>query len=97
MATAGAGSEPPRPPCNMETRGKLWPARANTDAEYARKAVQCGELRMCTKGSWRHRWERLAVHYSQLRDASSTAPGCEEFASLGLGKPEAKTRETAVE
>jgi hypothetical protein len=96
-AAAGVCSEPPRQSCNSATRGQLWPEPANTDRAFARRAAQCGELRMCTKGLWRHRWERLSVHISQLSgDASAAAPGCEEFAGAG-GAPPAARRESAVE
>ena len=97
-AAAGACSEPPRQSCNAATRGRFWPEPANTDRAYARRAAQCGELRMCTRGLWRHRWERLSVHISQLSgDARATAPGCEEFAAATASQQPAARREPAVE
>ena len=98
VGAAGAGSDSRHPACNAGMRGRLWPEKANADAGYARLSAQCGELWICTKGAWRHRWERLPVHISQLGgNARTTAPGCEEFAVDVVQKPVDKHQATPVE
>lgn len=98
LAAAGAGSDALRPACNAGLRGRFYPEKANADADHARRSAQCGELWICTKGAWRHRWERLSVHISQLGgNARSTAPGCEEFAVDVVQKPADKHPATPVE
>lgn len=98
MGAAGAASEQERPACNAGMRGRFYPEKANADADHARRSAQCGELWICTKGAWRHRWERLSVHISQLGgNARTTAPGCEEFAVDVVHKPADKHPATPVE
>jgi hypothetical protein len=98
LAAVSAGSDALRPACNAEMRGRFWPEKANGDADYAKRSAQCGELWICTKATWRHRWERLSVHISQLGgNARVTAPGCEEFAGEGVRKATENHRATAVE
>jgi hypothetical protein len=98
MGAASAGSEMERPACNAQMRGRFWPERANEDAGYAKRSAQCGELWICTKGTWRHRWERLSIHISQLGgNARATAPGCEQFAGEGVRRAAEGRQPTAVE
>jgi hypothetical protein len=69
-ALAFAAEEPPR--CGQSLRGTLWPVEANSKQEARRQALKCGELRMCTRGLWRFRWEAVGVPYWRL--AGEKAP-----------------------
>lgn len=72
-----------RPPCNARNRGQFWPEQANSDREAARQAARCGELQVCTVGLWRHHWEPLTVHVTQLgKGARQEIPGCGKPAAI---------------
>jgi hypothetical protein len=84
-------AENAKPQCNAKSRGTLWPAQANTDPAAARKALRCGELQMCTAGTWKYRWEPMTVSVSQLATGvRAEVPGCSEFFSAA-GSQEGKT------
>ena len=69
--------EKERSPCNAQNRGRLWPEQANTDPALARQALHCGELQMCSLGTWKYGWQPLTVHISQLGIAPNRKiPGC---------------------
>ncbi len=86
-----AAAENAKPQCNAKNRGSLWPAQANTDPAAARKALRCGELQMCTAGTWKYRWEPMTVSLSQLTTGvRAEVPGCSEFFSAASGQ-EGKT------
>jgi hypothetical protein len=55
-----------KPPCTAESRGRLWPEEANSGPALARRAAQCTGLEMCVRYGRRYRWEKVAVHVSQL-------------------------------
>jgi len=66
-----------RPACEKQNRGRLWPEQANNDHALARLAGQCGELQMCSRGTWKYGWQPLTVHISQLGKAQKQEiPGC---------------------
>lgn len=85
LATAAClAAEPAKPPCNAHNRGQFWPVAANSDPGMAKRAARCGELQMCTEGSWRFEWQPLTVHISQLGPVSGREiPGC----SATVGSP----------
>lgn len=70
IAMSAFGQE--RPVCGESNRGRLWPAEANTDRAVLKQALNCGELRICSKGLWKHRWETVGAAYWQL--AKQPAP-----------------------
>lgn len=64
----------PRPACNAQARGRLWPAEAEQDARAAHRLARCGQLLMCTGGLWRYRWQRLTVRVDQLQKGAKAQP-----------------------
>jgi hypothetical protein len=55
-----------KPRCTAKVQGRYWPERANSDAQLAATLARSGELEMCVVRVWKHRWEPLTVHVSQL-------------------------------
>ena len=67
-----------RPACNEQNVGLFWPEQANWDRQAAKVAEHCGELMLCTRGVWKHSWQRLTVHVTQLaKGTKREIPGCE--------------------
>ncbi|MGE5644609.1 MAG: hypothetical protein ACM336_02335 [Acidobacteriota bacterium] len=55
----------------------MWPEQANSDAAFARRAARCGELRMCSLGTWKYGWQPLTVHIGRLgKSPARSIPGC---------------------
>jgi len=75
-----SASDNPKPPCNRENAGRLWPDAANHDANSRRKSARCGELERCMHGLWRYHWESLTVRLDQLRGGAQLGKPafCEE-------------------
>lgn len=65
-----------KPPCTAESRGRLWPEEANSGPASARRAAQCSGLEMCVRYGRRYRWEKVAVHVSQLVKNPPAAKPC---------------------
>ncbi|MBM3745160.1 MAG: hypothetical protein FJW34_05130 [Acidobacteria bacterium] len=74
-----------RPACNSLTLGQLWPSVAEQDARAAHRLARCGQLLICTRGSWRYRWRPLAVRVDQLQKGVKPQPpaACQEPALPG--------------
>lgn len=79
LGVSWAAAEEPRPACNKNNVGQLWPNAANRDHVVLSKMARCGELEICTRGVWRYSWERLTVRLDQLRGGSKfrKPPACE--------------------
>jgi hypothetical protein len=94
LPAAACLAEEAKPPCNARNQGRLWPARAETDGAFARRAARCGELELCALAGWRYRWQRVTVHVSQLGKKRGAA-GCgqAEAAPSTEGGDRAKRRE----
>ena len=56
-----------RPACNAEQTGLMWPLAANTNPSLVRQLAREGTLWICSRGSWRYRWEQPSIHISQLK------------------------------
>ncbi len=78
-----AAQEPPR--CGQSLRGTFWPEEANGSREARQHAPNCGELKICTRGLWRFRWEPVGIPYWRLAGGKAPA-GCAE--GLAGAKPE---------
>jgi hypothetical protein len=78
---AVAATEPPR--CSQGLRGTLWPPEANENREARRSAVQCGELRICTRGLWRLRWEPVGLPYWKMTGGKAPAACASGWAANG--------------
>ena len=76
-----AAQEPPR--CGRSLRGTLWPEEANENREARQDALKCGELRICTRGLWRFRWEPVGGPYGKLGGGKAPA-GCETGVAEGV-------------
>jgi hypothetical protein len=48
----------PKPPCNAQNRGQIWPAHNQRDA--------CQPVEMCTLNVWKYRWTSVTVPVWQL-------------------------------
>jgi len=91
LAMAAFGQE--KPVCGENNRGQFWPSEANSDRVVLKQALNCGELRICSKGLWKYRWETVGATYWQL--AKQPAPAACKLAEPA-GEPEtlaAGTRE----
>ena len=69
-----------KPRCTAKLRGRFWPEAANSDRKLVSTLARSGQLEMCVVRVWRHRWEALTVHVSQLakergRKAAEGGPG----------------------
>jgi hypothetical protein len=58
--------EKPKPRCNAQMRGRFWPEDANGNPLLAQAYARSGQLEICTREIWRHRWEPVTVHIRQL-------------------------------
>jgi len=69
----------PRPACNSENIGEMWPEAANHDHKALLRLARCGELQMCVRNGKKFRWEALTVRIDQLRGGSKNdkPSGCE--------------------
>jgi hypothetical protein len=80
MAVTSADAASPEktmPACSAKRRGTFWPDQANQDRNLLMKLARSGELRLCTRGTWRYRWESPTVHVGQLAksgEVKSPAP-----------------------
>jgi len=83
-----ATPEKPMPSCSAKLRGTFWPEEANHDRNLLMKFARNGELRMCTRGTWRYRWESPTVHISQIGKRESTKPVGGEQAAPSTGGDE---------
>ena len=52
------------------------------------KLARLGELRMCTRGAWRYRWESPTVHVSQLGKGGDQVPHGADTAALSTASAE---------
>jgi hypothetical protein len=68
-----------RPVCTAKNLGLLWPEQANKDPKLMGTLARCGELSICTRRTWRYRWDSAVVTLDQLRhrQTSLVKPGCE--------------------
>jgi hypothetical protein len=74
----GTAGEPSRPACTAENRGDFWPDSANTDRSARAHWYRCGQLHICSAGTWKFEWKQVSVHISRLAGPSSAkALGCE--------------------
>lgn len=75
----------PRPTCNSENTGKMWPDAANHDRKALVRLARCGELQMCVRSGKKFRWELLTVRIDQLRGGSKLdqPSGCETSPGTG--------------
>jgi hypothetical protein len=82
-----------RPACNARTLGQLWPSVAEHDARAAHRLARCGQLLICTRGSWRYRWRPLAVRFDQLQKGvkSQQPAACREPALPRAGDTDTPT------
>jgi len=82
-----------RPACNARTLGQFWPSVAEQDARAAHRLARCGQLLICTRGSWRYRWRPLAVRVDQLQKGvkSQQPAACRESALPPAGHTGAAT------
>jgi len=69
------------PSCSAKLRGTYWPEDANHDPNLLMKLARKGELRMCTRGTWRYRWESPTVHVSQFAKHDPNKPQADEPAA----------------
>ena len=69
----------PRPACNSENIGEMWPEAANHDHKALLRLARCGELQMCVRNGKKFRWAPLTVRIDQLRGGSKNdkPSGCE--------------------
>ncbi len=69
----------PRPRCNSENVGEMWPDAANHDPKALVRLARCGELQMCVRNGKKFRWEALTVRIDQLGGGSKNGQpsGCE--------------------
>ena len=57
--------------------GRFWPEAANTDSDAARKLAQCGLLEICTRTTFRYKWQPVTVNVRQLgKSPQEPTPGC---------------------
>ncbi|MBZ5609745.1 MAG: hypothetical protein LAP38_15905 [Acidobacteriia bacterium] len=63
-------ADDPKPACNQQNAGQMWPEAANHDAAARSKLARCGELQICTRTVWRYRWESVTVRLDQLPGGS---------------------------
>ena len=76
------------PGCSAKLRGQFWPPEANQDRGLLMKLARMGELRMCTRGAWRYRWESPTVHVSQLGKGGDQVPHGADTAALSTASAE---------
>ena len=55
-----AAAEPPK--CEKATRTLFWPEEANNDARAAVRLAREGKLLMCTRGTFRYKWQPVAMN-----------------------------------
>jgi hypothetical protein len=58
--------EPERPACSSALEGQFWPLRANSDRKLASRLAHCGQLDICSRGTFKFRWRPLTVRVDQL-------------------------------
>jgi hypothetical protein len=84
LGAACLAEETPRPPCNAETSGWLWPEETRSNRDAIRRAERCGERLVCSRGLWKYHWRPVTVHWSQLGKGPKPAiPGCPETPPAG--------------
>jgi hypothetical protein len=83
MLACGWAQEPPKPRCNAQQRGRLWP-------EGAARST-CGQIEICTLSVWKYRWEPITVHVSQLAKDPKRRSAC-EAAQLSGAVPADRSR-----
>jgi hypothetical protein len=74
LAGFGFAEEPRRPACTAQNRGSFWPAEANTSHEALLRLYRSGQLRLCTRATWRYQWEPLSVNFQAMKTAHTSAP-----------------------
>jgi len=68
LAVSGCapGAEPAKPACSAQTRGDLWPEKADR--------VSGVSIEVCSKTNWKYRWRQLTIDVSQLKNKSGRKP-----------------------
>jgi hypothetical protein len=56
-----------RPACTASVAGQLWPSEANQSPAALQRAARAGKLWICSRATWRYRWEQAAVSLEQLK------------------------------
>ena len=74
LAGFGFAEEPRRPACTAQNRGSFWPAEANTSHEALLRLYRSGQLRLCTRATWRYQWEPLSVNFQAMKGKQPPAP-----------------------
>jgi hypothetical protein len=70
----GLAADSPKPACNTQNYGRLWPEAANDNPRLVTKLTQCGELQICNRSGWHYRWASLAVRVDQLKRGKKKPP-----------------------
>lgn len=81
-------AEDPKPACNAETQGEMWPQAANHDPKLFKKLARCGQLEICTRRHRHYLWESPTVRFDQLRGsvASGAPADCEGLLEAPQGE-----------
>jgi len=83
----GGAADHPRPVCDSQNQGRLWPDAANHDPKLIPRLSRCGDLYICVRGTWHYHWEATSVRIDQLarnRKAKAAKPEavCEAESAL---------------
>jgi hypothetical protein len=70
-----AVSEPKRPACNAQMRGKLWPEKTSRGAGVP--------IEICVPKRWKYTWQQLTIDVSQMK-----AMARRKAVMAGLGTPQ---------
>lgn len=89
LAAGAAAQDTERPACDQARRGQLWPSGANQDRTALKQALHCGELKICSRGLWKFRWEAVGVPMWQL--AGQQAPAACQLNSQNVEPDSAET------
>jgi len=85
-AVYAAAADPPKPPCNAQTRGKLWPEKTSRGAGVP--------IEICAPKRWKYAWQQLTIDVSQMRAIAKRKPVIAGLASADKVETHSDTAST---